>query len=242
MSDSLFVDCHSHVVPSGDDGVQSLADGIELCRDAARRGTTILFATPHVWPHLPLTEQREAEVRARFEQMRARAGLDLRLGWELTPHAGLLEEDPRRYVLEGTDAVLMEVPFLGDTAFLVRLAEHVETAGLRPVIAHPERTEAVLSRPALADELAERGWALQVNASSLLGRHGADPEHAAWQLLERGTAALVASDGHRRTRPPFLDEAYALARTRLGDASRRFFDGSAIRPRRTASRAETPAA
>ena len=30
-----FVDCHSHVVPSGDDGAKSHADGIDLCKLAA---------------------------------------------------------------------------------------------------------------------------------------------------------------------------------------------------------------
>ena len=47
--------------------------------------TRLLFATPHVWPHLPLTESREALIREAFERVRAAAGLELRLGWELTP-------------------------------------------------------------------------------------------------------------------------------------------------------------
>ena len=53
-----FVDCHSHVVPSGDDGAKTLADGLELSDLATASGTAILFATPHVWPHLPLTPER----------------------------------------------------------------------------------------------------------------------------------------------------------------------------------------
>ena len=65
-----FVDCHSHVVPSGDDGAKSHADGIDLCKLAARAGTEILYATPHVWPHLVLTEQRERVIRQAFEELR----------------------------------------------------------------------------------------------------------------------------------------------------------------------------
>jgi protein-tyrosine phosphatase len=224
-----FVDCHSHVVPSADDGAGSVEEGITLCREAARRGTAILYATPHVWPHLMLTEEREAAVREAFAEVRAGAELELRLGWELTPTAALLDEDPARYVLEGTDAVLMEIDFTGPADPLVALAELTESAGLRPVIAHPERTEAVLDRPALADELAERGWTLQVNATSLLGRHGEDPADIGWDLLERGVATVVASDGHRPTRPPHLDEAYALALRRLGsERTDPLFDGTAL--------------
>jgi protein-tyrosine phosphatase len=240
----MFVDCHSHVVPSGDDGAATVADGRALCLSAARHGTSVLFATPHVWPHLPLTADRERTVRAAFEQVRVGAGLELRLGFELTPTRALLAEDPRRYVLEGTDRVLLEVDFVGSAEFTFALAEHVERAGLRPVIAHPERTEAVLDDPVVADELAARGWALQVNASSLTGRHGPDIEELGWSLVEGGMAAVVASDGHRTTRPAHLDEAYRLARERIGERASSLFDGSAlgVTPSRTAARAASQGA
>src|SRR6266516_7899209 len=156
--DRRFVDCHSHVVPSGDDGAATIQDGLALCKSAAQHCTVVLFATPHVWPYFTLSEEREAEIRTAYERMRPHAGLELRLGFELTPATALLEEDPSRYLLAGTTCVLMEVPFSGPTDLLYALAEHVEAAGLRPVIAHPERTEAVLENPAIADDLADRGW------------------------------------------------------------------------------------
>ena len=228
MAPGWFVDLHSHVVPSGDDCAQSMDEGAELCRAAARHGTRTLFATPHVATHLPPDEEREALVAERLEELRDRTGIDLRLGWELTPIAELLEEDPRRYALQGLDVVLMEVPFTGSADLLVALAEHTEAAGLTPLVAHPERTEAVLERPALAAELAERGWPLQVNATSLLGRHGPEREALGWQLLRDGTATVVASDGHRATRPAQLDGAWELVHAELGAAARRLFDGSAV--------------
>jgi protein-tyrosine phosphatase len=223
-----FVDCHSHVVPSGDDGAATVAEGLALCDEAARHGTRVLFATPHVWPDLTLTPAREEQVRRDFAEIAKWAGLELRLGYELTPTRALLEEDPRRYELGGTGCVLMEVPFTGRIDPLHALAEHAEAAGLTPVIAHPERSECVRAEPRLAFELAERGWLLQVNATSILGRHGPSAETIGWRLLELPNA-LVGSDGHRTTRPPHLDEAYRAARARLGgDHVRRLFDGSAL--------------
>ena len=227
---SFFVDIHSHVVPSGDDGAQRIIEGRGLCREAARRGTAVLYATPHVWPHLVLTEERECEVRANFAELTSEElGLELRLGFELTPAPPLLEQDLRRYVLEGTDAVLIEVPFTGGERLLVEICERMEEQGLQPVIAHPERTEAVLDRPSLAREFAERGWLLQVNGSSLLGRHGAEIEALAWDLVDDSIVALVGSDGHRGTRPAVLDEAFAAVVARVGETqARSLFDGSAI--------------
>lgn len=229
MPERFFVDVHSHVVPSGDDGATTVAEGRALSLAASRRGTRILFATPHVWPHLVLTREREEDIRRAHAAVAARAGLELRLGFELTPTRALLGEDPRRYRLGGTDAVLMELPFVGSADDLVRLGEHTERAGLRPVIAHPERVDTVKDDPALAGDLASRGWLLQVNSSSLLGRHGEVTEAIGWELVEDGLAALVASDGHRGTRPPHLDEAYAAVCGRIGErAARPLFDGSAL--------------
>ena len=236
-----FVDIHSHVVPSGDDGAQSVEQGVELCREAARRGTRILYATPHVWAHLPLTAERERDVEAAFARVAPDAGLVLRLGYELAPARWLLREDLGRYVLRGTRSVLVEVPFVGSPEVTIALAERAEAQGLRPVIAHPERGEEV--SVALAEELADRGWQLQVNATSLLGRHGEEAEEIAWRLLRSGTAAFVASDGHRLGRPPFLDMAFERARAELGpEAALRYFDGSALGAEATAPRLPSRAA
>ena len=50
-----------------------------------------------------------------------------------------------------------------------------------------------------------------------------------WRLVDNGLAALVASDGHRATRPMLLDGAYELTRARVGEEQAlRLFDGSAL--------------
>jgi protein-tyrosine phosphatase len=227
-----YVDIHSHVVPSGDDGARSVEDGLALCLEAGRHGTGTLYGTPHVWPALPLTPERERAVRATHAEMAAELaqhGLDLRLGWELTPAEPLLEEDPGRYRLGDLPAVLMEVPFHGSLALAERLAEHVEAHGLTPIVAHPERAESVRDRPGAADAFRERGWLLQVNATSLLGYHGPEQASEGWRLVEDRLADVVASDGHRIARPPFLDEAYGLVLSRMGaERADALFTGAAL--------------
>jgi protein-tyrosine phosphatase len=244
MASPAFVDCHTHAVPSDDDGAQTLDEARWLCRDAAEHGTRVLFATPHVWPQLTLTEARERAVRVAYERIRHEVPLELRLGFELTPHPALLVEDLRRYVLEGTDWILIEVPFTGSASILLEILAWIEELGLRAVIAHPERTRIVQEEPELLDVLAGPGRILQVNASSLLGHHGDTPMELGWQLIEEGRASLVASDGHRPNRPARLDEAYALAVERVGEAAVSLFDGSAlgVSTRQLPSRAGSPAA
>src|SRR5919199_1735682 len=205
MAPGWFVDLHSHVVPSGDDGAQSMDEGAELCRAAARHGTRTIFATPHVGAHVEHDEEREALVAERVEELRARTGVDLRLGWELTPIAELLEEDPRRYALEGLDVVLMEVPFTGSADLLVTLPEHTEAAGLTPLIAHPERTEAVLERPTATARPARRasttrGSSCAPSSARPRGRSSTAQRSASTSRSSRLTAWLASGSARISSR------------------------------------------
>jgi protein-tyrosine phosphatase len=219
------------VVPSGDDGAQSLEEGVALCRTASEHGTTVLFATPHIWPSLTLTREREERVREAHAELAEEAtsfGLDLRLGFELTPAPALLDDDLDQYRLGELPAVLMELPFHGSLGLAEALGERIQGSGLVPVIAHPERSEAVVEEPGLAAGLRDRGWLLQMNATSVLGYHGAAIELTAWRLLAEGLIDLFGSDGHRTSRPATLDDAYRLVEARVGEGARKLFDGSAV--------------
>jgi protein-tyrosine phosphatase len=236
---SGFVDVHSHVVPSGDDGADSIDEGLALCRLAVEAGTSVLFATPHAhapWDTFPRTPGRDRLYAASFVEMRdevAGWGLDLRRGWEVYP-SEIAGTDPAELVLEGTRGVLIEFPGawleIDDPIRAVaEAAADVEAAGLVPVLAHPERCRAVAADPFSVRSFAERGWLLCLNATSVVGRHGAAAERAAWALLEAGLVALVASDGHGISRPPTLDHAYETVREHLGDdPARSLFNGSAL--------------
>jgi protein-tyrosine phosphatase len=240
MTKPWIVDVHSHVVPTGDDGARTIEEGIELCRDAARHGTRVLYATPHVharWDTYPLTAERLERYEEAFPVMRAECatfGLDLRHGFEVYPGALPVSADLTAFGLARSGGYLIEFPGFWtperDALGLVRReAERAEAAGLLPVLAHPERCAAIAEDPARAAAFSERGWLLALNGLSLAGRHGLAAHDAAWRLLEDGLGDLVASDGHRVERNARLDFAYELAAERLGrERARRLFDGSAL--------------
>ena len=110
------------------------------------------------------------------------------------------------------------------------------------MIAHPERTEAVLDDPQSHDELAGTRLELQVNATSLTGRHGHEPEELGWSLVEDGARAtwsrptVTARPAHRisttHTRSPSSAWARGLS----------LFDGTALGVSVTQSRPASRAA
>ena len=234
-----FVDVHSHVVPSGDDGARSIEEAVELCRLALAGGTKVLFATPHMhaaWDHYPLTLERERLFVDAFpvvSRVVSAWGLELRRGWEVFPTV-LRDRDPHEVLLEGTRAVLLEFPgsWLGledDGSLVLEAADRVLAVELVPVIAHPERSSGLQADFAIARALVEGGCLLCPNGDSAFGDNGPVAEQAFWRLVDEGLVALVASDGHRRQRPPRLDQAHRLLVERYGEASIEvLFDGSAI--------------
>lgn len=236
---ALFVDIHSHVIPSGDDGARDLEEGLELCRQAAAQGTRVLYGTPHAHvlggPH-PLTRARYREAVANNELMKeecAGFGLELRLGWELTA-GGIRVGDVHDYVLEGTSAVLVEVPgpwfsVPVPLAATREQAAEIRAAGLEVILAHPERAPEIQERPELVLPLVAGGALLCLNADSFVGAHDSAAERCAWRLLDLGVGDLVASDAHRLDRPSRLHEAFDAIAARYGrERAVALVDGSAL--------------
>jgi protein-tyrosine phosphatase len=222
-----FVDLHTHVIPSNDDGAPSIEEGLDLCRSMAAEGARVVYGTPHAHPPdswFPITKERVALVHASYAEMKPRCaefGLDLRLGWELAA-TGALIGDLGDYVLEGTRAILLELPgpwfsFDDEVAVTRAQSDTIRAAGFQVVLAHPERSLGVQRRPELLLELVEEGTFVCFNADSLLGGHGKACEDCAWRLLELGIGDFVGSDAHRPERPSRLREAVEAIATRHGE-------------------------
>jgi protein-tyrosine phosphatase len=242
MPEPWIVDVHSHLVPTGDDGVGTIEEGLRLCRRAFEHGTRVLYATPHVhaqWDSYPLTEARLRRYEQALPVLRslcAGFGLDLRRGFEVYPGAVPPETDLRDFELDGVAGCLIEFPGSWThepepVAAVWQEAERAEAAGLLPILAHPERCSQVVADPECLLPFRERGWLLAPNAPSLVGRHGAAAERTVWRLLDTGLADLIASDAHSESRGPELDWACELVAARYGATqARRLFDGSALEP------------
>jgi protein-tyrosine phosphatase len=173
------------MVPSGDDGVRSVDEAVELVAEAGRRGTAVQYATPHAMDRHPFTPERVAGVLAARDRIRARldGAVDFRIGWEISPEPWFLDADPIPMALEGLDACLLELPLPHTRPrsldLLIACAEHIEAAGLTPILGHPERCHLVFGELGWVTRFRRRGWLTQVNASSLLGRHGSETQEAA---------------------------------------------------------------
>ncbi len=205
---------HFHLLPEVDDGPVDLDDAVELARLAVADGTSTVTVTPHVRDLLALGILAEIPARVREVQNALDAAgvpLELRSGAELAhddvPALGDRALDAIAQGPPGRRWVLIEAPLFGDAAGFLAATSELRDRGFGTLIGHPERcAELMLADGAVAAERAA-GAVLQVNASSLTGRHGADARAWGIELIRTGQAGVIASDAHRATRPPQLSAA-----------------------------------
>jgi protein-tyrosine phosphatase len=208
---------HFHLLPGVDDGPADIGETLELARMAVADGTRTITATPHVRDAvLEEIPGRVAEVR---EALRA-AGIPLeaRTGAELAHDDLPLDDDALEAIAQGPAGrrwVLLEAPLSGrDVDGLRDALAEVRDRGFGVLLAHPERCSGLMEAEGALDAELAAGVHVQVNASSLLGRHGDQAREWAVELVRGGRAHVLASDAHRPTRGPVLGNAVAALAAR----------------------------
>jgi len=204
------IDLHCHVLPGIDDGPRTLAGSVALARAAAAQGTTTLVATPHVTVDLPRNDS--ARIAAKVAEVRAALAsegvpVEVLTGAEVAMDKALAlaDDELRALHLGGSPWLLLECPLTTAHAPVELVVERLHEAGHRVLLAHPERSPAILRRPGRLERLVADGARTQVTASALTGAFGREPRRMALDLVARGLATVVASDAHHATdRPPVL--------------------------------------
>jgi protein-tyrosine phosphatase len=215
-----FVDLHSHVLHGLDDGSPDLATSLAMIEGLAAIGFSEVCATPHqkagqFLPELAAIDRTYAEVTAALGT-KVRLHLAAENMWDDV----FFERSQRGAIpsYDGGDAFLFElrpaeVP-VGMTEHLFRL----RMAGKLPVLAHPERYQALWDDHALVDRL-RREVAFVCDLGAVAGYHGRKEQKVARRFVEEGIAHAVASDAHTREDVARAAEAIAWIRKRCGDAA-----------------------
>jgi len=205
----MFTDLHCHLLPGIDDGPAALEQAVSLARMLARHGFEAAVATPHAMPAYPgpeVVEQRAVELKERLAE--EGVALTLMIGAENPLDAELLEREQagKGRHLNGTAYTLIELPFNSVVPQLPDLLFRLRRLGVRPVIAHPERSPEFEDAKRAA-EAVRLGALMQLDVGSLAGRYGRGPRKLARAFLEAGTYDVAASDVHAESDERWLAEA-----------------------------------
>lgn len=204
-----LVDLHIHILPSLDDGAQSMRDSLAMADIAVRSGVRIMVVTPHANQTRRFENYATPRMQQVFEafcrEVR-RAGLPLRVlpGMEIYASRDVVERIRRHELcpLAGTDYYLVEFPFTCPASEIEWLLQRMLRHGYRPIIAHPERYHCIQRDPQQLARWQEMGCAAQLNRGSVQGQFGSVCGETARYLIDRDWVDLFGSDAHgvhRRT-------------------------------------------
>jgi protein-tyrosine phosphatase len=215
-----FVDLHSHVLFGLDDGSRDLATSRSMVGALAALGFTEIYATPHqkAGQFMPT---REA-IDAAFAQVKAVCAPDIRLGlaaenmWDDVFYDRLQHGTIPSY--DGGDAFLVELRPPEMPVGVVEQLFKLRMSGKAPVLAHPERYEALWTDDSLVERLSAQ-CAFVCDLGAIAGYHGKQQQKMARRLVEEGIAVAVASDAHTVEDVRTAAEGIAWIQKRLGKAA-----------------------
>lgn len=210
-----MVDLHVHILPGVDDGSSGMEESLQMARLAAASGVHAMAVTPHCNIPGVFENYDGPELRRRIKLLqeavrRDKIELELFSGMEVFGRENLVELLDGKRLVPINDGIylLIEFAFEETADWMTFLLKEVLKAGYVPLVAHPERYEAVKRDPQTAWRWVRMGCALQVNKGSILGRFGRGEQRTAMLLLEHELAACVASDAHHADfRTPHMGEA-----------------------------------
>jgi len=217
-------DLHSHILPGVDYGPESMEDAVEMARVAADLGTIAMVATPHredVTENLSVRDVRERLDAFKVELEGRGIALELLMGMENHLDMELPDALSQGLALPiaGSRYALVELPFFGRPNYMEEVLFQLQLQGVTPLLAHPERIEAVQKDPDLLAGFVERGMLSQITAGSIVGHFGGRVKRLTRSLLRRGLVHVIASDTHyaHGPRSPLLSEGVEAAAALVGE-------------------------
>lgn len=213
-----MIDWHCHVLPKMDDGSRSVEESLKLIEMQQAQGVETLVATPHFYANDESVEaflQRRKESFDLLKQSLPENSPKIILGAEVRYYHGISKlEGLKALRAEGSEVLLLEMPFSKWTEYMVREITEISLRGdVKLVLAHIERYLSLQSRE-LWDYILGSEIFTQVNASffaSSLTRR------KALSMLKRGEIHFLGSDCHNLTsRYPKLDKAQSVIEKKFG--------------------------
>ena len=214
-----MIDIHSHILYGVDDGSKSWEMTLEMCSRAIRDGITHLVATPHANDTYVFDRDlvRDLVVKLANEigdQLAFSVGCDFHLSYDNIEDA---ISHPHRYTIAAKQYLLVELSEYGIPPHLSDGFFKLQSAGIVPIITHPERNAILQRTPERVLEWVDSGCLVQVTASAVTGFWGPIAKRVAMWLMEHDAVHVLATDAHDvKNRPPILSEGRDAVSKRFG--------------------------
>lgn len=205
------VDMHSHLIPGVDDGVQNIDESLESVKILYEAGYHHLITTPHImsdyYPNTPDNLRQELE-KLRKAIADANLPVTVDIAAEYYLDYPFYENFERQELLAiNGKYLLFELSFLNPPEILKEIIFRMQTAGYKPVMAHPERYSYWFRNFEMFRDLKDRGVWLQLNINSFADEYGVPTRKLAEKLIKEDMADLLGTDFHRPAHAASMQKA-----------------------------------
>ena len=194
----MLIDFHSHILPGIDDGSRDVSESLEILGLMADDGVDTVVATPHFYPdEVSISDflRRRNRAYEKLSQSLNEHYPRIILGAEVLYSPRLVKDkDFRKLCMEGTDCVLLEMPYTKLTNSIIDGVEELyNQTGVSIVIAHIERYLSFTSYQELSN-LMSLDVLGQLNAKSFEKRK---TRKYCLKLIKDGFVHILGTDFHR---------------------------------------------
>lgn len=191
-----FWDCHCHLLPGVDDGVQEMEETLQILELWEQKGISEVWLTPHIMEDVP---NSPAELKQRFKGLKVayQGTVKLHLAAENMMDRLFLERLERKDLLpigKTGNHLLVETSYYNPPMDMERIIDQVRENGYTPILAHPERCQYMGSED--YGKWKKKGVLLQLNLPSLTGAYGPEVARKAEMLLDKEMYDYCGTDTH----------------------------------------------
>lgn len=193
-------DIHNHLLPGVDDGFATAEESLEAIRGLLAAGVEELVFTPHINPEV-YPGNDEGRMRQAYGEFRPLLpdGLKTSLAAEYMICTDFERDIAGRageLLCYEDKSILVEMSYLFRSPNLDKVLFELQMAGLKPILAHPERYLYMADCLEDFDRLHESGCRFQLNYISFAGVYGWNSVKIIRYLARRGYCDFVATDLH----------------------------------------------
>ena len=165
-------------------------------------GTKKVTTTPHIMGDLYQNNEADlVKIGNTLREKIVEQGIDIELSIaaEYFLDESLMDKinkTPSALLTFGDGFLLFETSFYNRPLYINDFIFRAQSAGLKPVLAHPERYSYLYNDFSAIEDLIERGVLLQLNIISLANFYSKQTKRFAEQLIEKKLIHFIGSDCH----------------------------------------------
>lgn len=217
-----MIDFHTHILPGVDDGSINAQMSVAILKELKNQGIKKVLLTPHFYAYASsaevFSERRESSKQELLLELKKNpVDIELYLGCEVLYFEELWRiEKLKDFSIQGTEYILVEMPFAPWSENLVRGVEKLIGKGLTPVIAHFERYIKYKGNWEKLYEMLEMGVLLQMNCKYV---KDFKTRRRAIKFIKSGAVFAIGTDCHNlEGRAPDYREAVDILKRKLSDS------------------------